>query len=916
MVFLYCENEVPDLSADLPGSPGEVALTPDLVWLHAAMLDTTDAYIMALDDQGGLLCLSRSLAAFFGRSPEEVMGREFWCLTNDETRARQARERWAQIMQTGGPLEFESQYDRAEGEVSTVIWKLALLRREDGSISRIVATGRDVTQQRRSHEALRAASEMLAAVFEASPLALIVLDPEGRVQMWSPAAERLFGWSAAEVNGQSNPIVGPEQLQQAQQLLTQVMGGQPVTGLELRRKRKDGSLLEVELHTAPLRDAHGHVIGLLGMFTDITRRRKIERDLRESQRALLTLMNNLPGMAYRCLNDRNWTMEYVSAGCRELTGYDEYELLFNVQTSYGDLIHPEDRQKVWDAVQAGVSHGETYQMSYRIRTREGEEKWVWEQGEGVFDGQGQLLALEGLILDITERRLAEQELRQTNETLAALVQYAPLAIVVHDLEGRVLRWNPASEEMFGWSAEEAVGRPNPFVAEEDWEDFSRLLEQAARESSFTGVEVTRRRKDGSAIDLSISTAALRDAKGKVNSIMSIIADLTRHRQAEAERQELQAQLRQADKLRAIGTLAGGVAHDFNNLLTAMQGHAELGLMKLDMGQLPLAELTQVRNTATRAGQLTRQLLAFSRKQPLESRPLSLNLVVSEMQPMLQRLIGEHIRIITDLAPDLGAVKGDFGSLEQVVMNLAVNARDAMPTGGVLTITTHNLPAAAEPVAEAGEGWVELTVSDIGHGMAPETLERIFEPFFTTKEVGCGSGLGLSVAYGIVSQHGGQLQVTSEVGQGTCFRMVLPRTAESVPESRAAGTVVPQEGYSGTILVVEDEEVVRTLVCQVLEMAGYVVLAAGSGEAALDLARQLQRPAELVVTDVVMPGMDAQELAENLTALWPEVKILFMSGYPDGVINQHGAAPAPAALLQKPFSPDKLVQRVGEMLGRG
>lgn len=903
------------MSEELAGSPGEVALNPDLAWLHEAVLDTTDALIMALDDQGRLLCLSRSLAEFFGRSPAEVIGWEYWCLTSEASHARQAQERWAQIMQTGEPLEFESRYDQPEGGSRTIIWKLALLRRADGSISRVVATGREVTQQRRSHEALRAASEMLAAVFEASPLALIVLDTKGRVQMWSPAAERLFGWNAAEVTGQFNPIVGAEQLPQAQQLLAQVIGGQPVTGLELRRKHKDGSMLDLELNTAPLRDSHGHVIGLLGMFTDITRRRKVERDLRESQRALLTLMNNLPGMAYRCLDDANWTMEYVSAGCRELTGYDEYELLFNVQTSYADLIHPDDRQRVRDAVQAGVSHGETYQMSYRLRTREGEEKWVWEQGEGVFDGQGRMLALEGLILDITERRLAEQELRQTNETLATLVQNAPLAIVVYDLEGRVLRWNPAAEVMFGWSAEEVVGRPNPFVVEEDWEEFIALLAQAARQGSFTGLEVTRRRKDGSAIELSISTAALRDARGKVNSIMSIIADLTRHRQAEAERQELQAQLRQGDKLRAIGTLAGGVAHDFNNLLTAMQGHAELGLMKLDMGQTPLTELTQVRNTATRAGQLTRQLLAFSRKQPLESRPLSLNLVVSEMQSMLQRLIGEHIQIITELAPDLGAVKGDFGSLEQVVMNLAVNARDAMPGGGVLTIATRNLPAAAEPVAEAGEGWVELMVSDTGHGMTPETLERILEPFFTTKEVGRGSGLGLAVVYGMVSQHGGQLEVTSVPQQGSSFRVVLPRTTESAPESRAAGTVAPQGGYSGTILVVEDEEVVRTLVCQVLEMAGYVVLSAGSGEAALDQARQLQHPVDLVLTDVVMPGMDGQELAEELTALWPEVKILFMSGYPDGIINQRGVAPAPAALLQKPFSPDKLVQRAGEMLGR-
>ena len=382
-----------------------------------------------------------------------------------------------------------------------------------------------------------------------------------------------------------------------------------------------------------------------------------------------------------------------------------------------------------------------------------------------------------------------------------------------------------------------------------------------------------------------------------------------------ERVQLQRDLAQAQKLEAIGRLAGGVAHDFNNVLTAILGSSELLLLDTPRDATNREEIEIIRDAATRAQDLIRQLLAFSARQVLQPAVIDLNALVKNLGRMLRRLIGEDLALATELAPDLGSVRVDPGQVEQVLVNLAVNARDAMPDGGRLTIRTANVD-----VAESGElatgRYVLVEVSDTGIGMDAPTLARAFEPFFTTKERGKGTGLGLASAYGIVRQSGGQITVSSTPGAGTTFRIHLPRVDAPVDTARATSPVTAPAAGTETVLVAEDEQIVRVLIRKVLEQAGYTVLLAGGGAEALQVAERHAGPIHLLVTDVVMPGMSGRELARRVVERWPATKVLYMSGYADDAVERHGVLDPGTAFMQKPFTPSALARRVRDVLGGG
>ena len=388
--------------------------------------------------------------------------------------------------------------------------------------------------------------------------------------------------------------------------------------------------------------------------------------------------------------------------------------------------------------------------------------------------------------------------------------------------------------------------------------------------------------------------------------------------AEEKMRALEDQLRQSQKMEAVGRLAGGVAHDFNNLLTVIKGYSQISLVMLKEGD-PLKEnIEEIQKAANRAASLTKQLLVFSRRQILELKVFHLNTILQDLDKMLHRIIGEDIELVYSLSNDLGQVKTDPTQMEQVILNLAINAKDAMPSGGKLTIETSNATL-DESYTDSHIGvtpgdYVMLSVSDTGLGMTPEIKERIFEPFFTTKEKGKGTGLGLSIVYGIVQQSGGSIWVYSELGLGTTFKVFLPRIEEDAESLRP--TAVPTKSLQGseTILVVEDEEIVRKLACKVLEKNGYRVLEASNGEEALHIVqKQNGNPIHLVVTDVVMPGMNGRQLVDRLVSLWPQIKALYMSGYTNDAIAHHGVLDPGIAYIQKPFTPDDLTLKVRKVL---
>jgi PAS domain S-box-containing protein len=511
------------------------------------------------------------------------------------------------------------------------------------------------------------------------------------------------------------------------------------------------------------------------------------------------------------------------------------------------------------------------------------------------------------IRDITARK-------QAAETRAVLVRAAEQvaeSIIITDPGGRIVYVNPAFERVSGWTSEEAIGRTPRILKSGAHDDifYRAMWETLARGSVWTG-RLVNRGKDGALFEEEATISPVRDPAGQIVNYVAVKRDIT----AEAR---LEQQLWQARKMEAVGRLAAGVAHDFNNLLGVITGYGEMvhrGLVGAD----PLrGKVEQILKAAERAVDLTRQLLAFGRRQVLRPRVLDLNTVVPDMELMLRRLIGEDVELAIRLAPRLGRVKADRGQIEQVLMNLAANARDAMPEGGRITIETQNVvlaPPEGAPDVPAQPGpHVLLVVADTGLGMDEATQARIFEPFFSTKDVGKGTGLGLATVYGIVEQSGGHVSVRSELGLGTTFTIYLPRVDEEedpMPRSAALG---PLPGGTETVLLAEDETSLRELLREALEASGYSVLVARNGEEALQIAGAHPGPIHVMVTDVVMPGITGPKAVDLITATRPDMQVLFISGYNDEAVLRHGVIGRRGAIVSKPFSPDVLLRKIREFL---
>jgi PAS domain S-box-containing protein len=519
------------------------------------------------------------------------------------------------------------------------------------------------------------------------------------------------------------------------------------------------------------------------------------------------------------------------------------------------------------------------------------------------------------LLPAIERELREAKgraaLRAAEAGYETLVEQAPVGIYRSNPEGRFLSANTALVRMLGYESVADLLRLD--MARDVYADPAERQGLVDRDTysdrQYDDVEATWKRKDGGLLTVQLNVRAVRNAARQVEYYETFVRDVT-------EQRRLQQQVLQSQKMEAVGRLAGGIAHDFNNLLTVITSYSDLLLEDLGKDDPKRDDVEQVRKAAEGAASLTRQLLAFSRQQVLAPRVVSLNAVVDSLQKILRRVIGEDVELATALAPDLGAVKADVGQLEQVLMNLTVNARDAMPTGGKLTIETANVEH--DPAyARAREGaavsrFVMLAVTDTGVGMDEATKARIFEPFFTTKEAGKGTGLGLATVYGIVNQSGGFIWVYSEPGNGTSFKIYLPRVDAPAEGVKAAGNVSVPRGTE-TVLLVEDAAAVRAVAKQVLQRQGYTVLEAPHGEAALHLAQKHRGRIHLLLTDVVMPVLSGRRLAEQLAPLRPDMKVLYASGYTDDSVVRHGILESGTAYLQKPFTPDSLARKVREVL---
>lgn len=519
----------------------------------------------------------------------------------------------------------------------------------------------------------------------------------------------------------------------------------------------------------------------------------------------------------------------------------------------------------------------------------------------------------------------ESKLRENEKWLATTLKSIVDAVIATDIYGLITFMNPVAENLTGWRQEEATGKPLKEV-------FKIFMEDTGAPSDDSVTHIVKGEvisglrdhtvlvaKDGGKVPIDECASPIKDSHGKTLGAILIFHDMTETRRADQERAALQEQLRQSQKMEAIGRLAGGIAHDFNNFLTIIKGYSQLSLLELREGDPVRVNIEDIEKATERAANLVRQLLAFSRRQVMEMKIIDLNALSRDLDKMLRRVIGEDIELITVFGDNLGKIKADSGQIEQVILNLAVNARDAMPRGGKLIIETANAQLdetyARSHIAVMPGNYVMLSVSDTGAGMSPEIKERIFEPFYTTKEKGKGTGLGLSTVYGIIKQTGGNIWVYSEPEKGTTFKIYLPRVDESLEEARTSqpAKTLPRGGE--TVLIVEDEAEVRRLTVRILKNQGYRVLEASRGEDALQVYAQYGAPVHLMVTDVILPGMSGRELAERLRSLHPKLKVLYMSGYTENTIIHNEVLEEGVNYIQKPFSLKKLVRTVRQVLNQ-
>jgi two-component system cell cycle sensor histidine kinase/response regulator CckA len=633
---------------------------------------------------------------------------------------------------------------------------------------------------------------------------------------------------------------------------------------------------------------------------------RIRRRLLEREELFRLISENAADMI--AVVDMEGRRIYNSLAYQKVLGYSPEELK---KSSGFEQIHPEDHAKVQEAATEARRTGQGKTLEYRIRHKDGTWRVLESTSSVIVSSKGEPEKLVIVNRDITERKKTVEALRQSEISFRSMVEEAPYGIYRVSEEGRFLRVNPALQKMLGYETPSELLNAN--LGTDVFRhpaDFQRLVELLGSVGEFKDVEVDWKRKDGTPITVRCSGRRLDDSHGGASSFEAFAEDVT-------DRRVLERQLRMAAKMEAVGRLSGGIAHDFNNLLGVIIGYSQVLRRRLGPDN-PLHEhAEEVEKAGQRAVSLTRQLLAFSRQQILTPVVLDPNTLVSDMEKMLPRLLGEDIAVSINLDPELGRVKADQGQIEQVVMNLAVNARDAMPGGGKLVIATANVEldqayARQHPGAKPGR-YVMLAVTDSGMGMSSETLAHIFEPFFTTKEVGKGTGLGLATVYGVVKQSGGYVWVDSELGKGASFQIFLPRIEENVAPTVAGPSYAESLRGNETVLLVEDADALRKLARSFLVDHGFQVLPASNGEEAVEVARNHDGPIHLLLTDVVMPGMNGRALADQLLAKWPGLKVVYISGYTDSFIAGHGVLEEGTHLLHKPFTEDALIQKIREVL---
>ncbi len=877
--------------------------------LFRAIFDCSLDAITLADDHGTYVDANAAAIRLYGVGPHELIGRRHTEFMPTEIEVTSALQEFVDKGASSGRFALR----RREG-VERIVEFSAVANVTPGLHLTVL---RDITDRvtaeeslRRNQDALRASRDELE---DAQAIAHVgswtsAVGMDGPIE-WSRECYRIYGIPEGTpmTVAAFYAFVHPDDRERMHVTTRAALDDGGPAEIEHRIVRPDGQVRHVHQRGVVERDAEGRAVKMFGTLQDVTERIATVYAMRESEQRYRRIVENTTDGVW--MSNPDGITTFVNARMGTMLGWTVEEI---VGRSLFEFVTDQDLPAARERLRRRRL-GFSDRSDVRLRRKDGTDLLVSVQANPLFDANGNFEMGLCLVADVSAQRGADA----VRAHLASIVESSEDSIISATLDGIITSWNLGAAKLYQYTAAEMMGRsmsvliPGASAAEE-----LDIRNRVARGESVPQYETERARKDGSRVEVAVTISPVRSADGSVIGISKISRDLSARRAAEAAHHHVEEQFRQVQKMEAVGRLAGGVAHDFNNLLTVILSYSDFAIDELK-GEDPLrGDMIQIKQAAQRASELTKQLLAFSRQQVLQPRVVKLDRIIDGLKSMLGRLLGEDVELVLIAAPGLGRILADPGQIEQVVMNLTINARDAMPDGGKLSIETANVHLDAgfvEGVAGVEPGdYVVLAVSDTGTGMDAATCARVFEPFFTTKPAGKGTGLGLSTVFGIVQQSGGYVDVHSEAGHGTTFKAYFPRTSRAA-DSKAGSGVIPVVRSTETILLVEDEDQVRAVACAILRRNGYHVLEASGGGEALQISKEFAGRIHLLLTDVVMPRMNGRKLSELLLVERPDMHVLFASGYTDDAIVHHGVLEEGVAFIQKPFTPTSLLRKVRDVL---
>ena len=872
----------------------------------AGIVNATDDAVFSTTREGVIATWNPGAERMLRYTAEEIRGKHFSLLIPEDRRPHLAADT-EKLLRGEASVHYETEHQRKDGVWLQVLLTLSPIKDAAGVVTGVSVIARDITARKRAEAALIEEKHLLHTLMDNLPDLIYFKDRESRFTRINLALAMKLGLNHPDqaVGKTDMDFLAAEAAEEFRKDDAELLRtGQPLVDKEEKGIWRDGHVTWLSTTKMPLRDANGNIVGTFGLSHNITEHKRVVEALFESEENYRSLVSNIPDVVWRI--DSNLHFAFISSSIERVSGFSPDEVYEQGTQLYLSALHPDDVHKVREGFRSLFAEGRPFDVEVRMRRKDGGWIWVHDRAHTTYEKNG-IWHADGLLSDITEHKQAEAE----HLRLVTAIEQAAEAVLITDTTGKIEYVNPAFTRVTGYSRDEALGQ-NPRILKSGAHDqayYQQLWATILEGKTWQG-ELINRRRDGSLYTELTTIALVRNQAGEGTHFIATKQDIS-------ARKQLELQFLQAQKLEAVGRLAGGVAHDFNNLLTIINGYAQLIADRSSVDEHHRGMLEEILRAGERATALTRQLLAFSRRQVMEPRVLDLNKVLVDIEKMLRRLIGEDVEMVATLSPGLWFVRVDPGQVEQVIMNLAVNARDAMPEGGKFLIETSNIEIDAEEASRhenfmPGQ-YVMVAVSDTGCGMDTETQTHIFEPFFTTKEKGRGTGLGLATVYGIVRQSGGFIWVYSEPGAGSTFKLYFPRVEETAPTPEPAKIRIKELSGSETVLVVEDEKGVRSLVCHTLTEHGYTVLEAAGAEQALKISEEYPKPIHLLLTDVVMPQTGGKELANRLFTLHPETRQLYMSGYTDDAIVRYGILQGNTPFLQKPFGPSDLLKKVREVL---